>query len=138
MKIVLASRNKKKISELNALLAKHIPEIEVLSLDDIGFFEEIEENGKLIGRSSENLVVHVNGDEKLKGTFQNATITDFDGVLLGEINFCSIVPILINLCYHETKRQSRKEAPAVSKREIIYWAAVAVLFLAWSILEGSL
>ena len=45
MKIVLASRNKKKISELNALLAKHIPEIEVLSLDDIGFEGDIEENG---------------------------------------------------------------------------------------------
>ena len=46
MKIVLASRNKKKISELNALLAKHIPEIEVLSLDDIGFEDEIVEDGE--------------------------------------------------------------------------------------------
>mgnify|MGYP002517328243 CR=1 FL=1 len=46
MKIVSASRNKKKISELNALLAKHIPEIEVLSLDDIGFEDEIVEDGE--------------------------------------------------------------------------------------------
>jgi XTP/dITP diphosphohydrolase len=46
MKIVLASRNKKKISELNALLEKHIPEIEVLSLDDIGFEDEIVEDGE--------------------------------------------------------------------------------------------
>ena len=46
MKIVLASRNKKKISERNALLAKHIPEIEVLSLDDIGFEDEIVEDGE--------------------------------------------------------------------------------------------
>ena len=46
MKIVLASRNKKKISELNALLEKHIPGIEVLSLDDIGFEDEIVEDGE--------------------------------------------------------------------------------------------
>ena len=46
MKIVLASRNKKKISELNALLAKNIPGIEVLSLDDIGFEDEIVEDGE--------------------------------------------------------------------------------------------
>ena len=46
MKIVLASRNKKKISELNALLAKHIPGIEVFSLDDIGFEGEIVEDGE--------------------------------------------------------------------------------------------
>ncbi len=45
MKIVLASRNKKKIGELEALLAKHIPEIEVLSLDDIGFESDIVEDG---------------------------------------------------------------------------------------------
>lgn len=45
MKVVLASRNKHKIGELQALLSKHIPEIEVLSLDDIGFEGDIEENG---------------------------------------------------------------------------------------------
>ena len=46
MKIVLASRNKKKIKELEDLLAKHIPEIEVFSLDDIGFEGEIIEDGE--------------------------------------------------------------------------------------------
>lgn len=46
MKIVLASRNKHKIGELEALLQKHIPEAEVLSLDDIGFEGDIEENGE--------------------------------------------------------------------------------------------
>ena len=45
MKVVLASRNKHKIGELEALLGKHIPDIEVLSLDDIGFEGDIEENG---------------------------------------------------------------------------------------------
>lgn len=38
----------------------------------------------LIGRSSENLVVRISGDEGLLGTFVNARITEFDGVLHGE------------------------------------------------------
>ena len=45
MKVVLASRNKHKIAELQALLEKHIPEIEILSLDDVGFYDEIVEDG---------------------------------------------------------------------------------------------
>ncbi|MBQ9112243.1 MAG: RdgB/HAM1 family non-canonical purine NTP pyrophosphatase [Clostridia bacterium] len=46
MKIVLASRNKHKIGELQALLRKHVPDIEILSLDDVGFTEDIVEDGK--------------------------------------------------------------------------------------------
>lgn len=45
MKFVLASRNKKKIGELEALLGRSIPDIEILSLDDVGIFGEIEEDG---------------------------------------------------------------------------------------------
>ncbi len=46
MKVVLASRNKHKIGELQALLSKHIPEIEVMSLDDVGFEGDIVEDGE--------------------------------------------------------------------------------------------
>lgn len=46
MKIVLASRNKKKIAELQTLLCAYIEGIEILSLDDVGIYGEIEENGK--------------------------------------------------------------------------------------------
>ncbi len=46
MKIVLASRNKKKISELRALLGQYIADIEILSLDDVGIYGEIEEDGE--------------------------------------------------------------------------------------------
>ena len=46
MKLVLASRNKKKIAELRTLLSETLPEVEVLSLDDVGITGEIEENGK--------------------------------------------------------------------------------------------
>ncbi|MBR2927276.1 MAG: RdgB/HAM1 family non-canonical purine NTP pyrophosphatase [Clostridia bacterium] len=45
MTIVLASRNRKKIAELKAILQSSFANIEILSLDDVGFFEEIEENG---------------------------------------------------------------------------------------------
>lgn len=45
MKLVLASKNRKKISELQALLKESFPDVELLSLDDVGFVGEIEENG---------------------------------------------------------------------------------------------
>ena len=45
MKIVLASRNKKKKAELQTLLSKYIENIEILSLDDVGIYGEIEEDG---------------------------------------------------------------------------------------------
>ncbi len=44
MKIVLASRNKKKIAELQTLLCAYIEGVEILSLDDVGIYGEIEEN----------------------------------------------------------------------------------------------
>lgn len=46
MKIVVASHNKKKIGELNALLCKYIDGVELLSLDDVGIFDEIVEDGE--------------------------------------------------------------------------------------------
>ena len=45
MKIVVASRNRKKIGELRTLLSKYIADIEILSLDDVGILGEIEEDG---------------------------------------------------------------------------------------------
>ena len=45
MKIVLASRNKKKKAELQTLLSNFVESIEILSLDDVGIYGEIEEDG---------------------------------------------------------------------------------------------
>ena len=45
MKLVLASRNRKKLTELETLLREVIPDVELLSLDDVGISGEIEENG---------------------------------------------------------------------------------------------
>lgn len=52
MKIVLASRNRKKIKELRELLSEYIPGIEILSLDDVGITEEIEENGSTFAENA--------------------------------------------------------------------------------------
>ena len=52
MKIVLASRNRKKIGELKTLLSKHFPDIEILSLDDVGIEGEIEENGSTFAENA--------------------------------------------------------------------------------------
>lgn len=52
MKIALASRNKKKIAELTSLLSQTLPGIEVLSLDDVGIKNGIEENGKTFEENS--------------------------------------------------------------------------------------
>ena len=45
MKIVLASRNKHKISEWQVTLGKYIDGVEILSLDEVGIYGEIEEDG---------------------------------------------------------------------------------------------
>ena len=45
MKLILASRNKKKIKEMEALLSRHIRGVQILSLDDVGYEGDIEEAG---------------------------------------------------------------------------------------------
>ena len=45
MELILASRNKKKIREMEALLAKYVDDVRILSLDDVGFEGDIEEDG---------------------------------------------------------------------------------------------
>jgi len=44
-KIVLASRNRHKLKELQMLLGEYIDEVEILSLDDVGLMDEIVEDG---------------------------------------------------------------------------------------------
>ena len=53
MEFVLASRNKKKIAEMNTLLAKFCGDkVKVLSLDDIGITDDIEEDGNTFAENS--------------------------------------------------------------------------------------
>ena len=46
LKLVLASRNKKKIEELRTLLSEELGDVEILSLDDVGILGDIEEDGE--------------------------------------------------------------------------------------------
>ena len=52
MKLVLASRNRKKIKELETFLSEISSDITVLSLDDIGFHDEIVEYGATFAENS--------------------------------------------------------------------------------------
>lgn len=53
MKMVLASRNKGKVAELQRLLATELGDvIELVSLDDVGITGEIEENGKTFAENA--------------------------------------------------------------------------------------
>ncbi len=53
MKVVLASQNQKKIKELRAILSEVLgDELEVLSLADVGIFDDIEENGTSFAENS--------------------------------------------------------------------------------------
>ena len=45
MKIVFASGNKHKIEEFSSIIKKYIPEIEVVSMKDVGIFDDIVEDG---------------------------------------------------------------------------------------------
>ena len=45
LKFVLASRNRKKIRELETFLSAISSDIQILSLDDIGYTDEIVEDG---------------------------------------------------------------------------------------------
>ncbi len=52
LKLVLASRNRKKIAELETLLSSLSSKVQVLSLDDIGFYDEIIEDGDTFAANS--------------------------------------------------------------------------------------
>lgn len=55
VKLVLASRNKKKVAELKSIIKEFIKsDVTILSLDDIGYYGEIEENGSTF---EENAVI---------------------------------------------------------------------------------
>ncbi len=52
LKFVLASRNRKKIRELETFLANISSDIQILSLDDIGYTDEIVEDGATFAENS--------------------------------------------------------------------------------------
>ncbi|MBO5270658.1 MAG: RdgB/HAM1 family non-canonical purine NTP pyrophosphatase [Clostridia bacterium] len=45
LKLVLASRNQHKVREINAMISDYLPNVTVLSLDDVGLYDDVEETG---------------------------------------------------------------------------------------------
>ncbi len=79
MKLVLASRNNSKIKELNALLSDGAQDIEILSLNDIGYNDEIIENGKSF---EENAIIKASVPAK----FGYIGIADDSGLCVDALN----------------------------------------------------
>lgn len=80
MKIVVASHNKKKLSELRSLLKEITSdEADILSLSDIGYYDEIEEDGKTF---EENAYIKA----KAIASLGYITIADDSGLQVDALN----------------------------------------------------
>jgi len=82
MKICIASKNRGKIAELQKLLSEHIKdiEIELVSLDDVGFVGEIEENGTTF---EENALIKARAAAEFSGL---CSIADDSGLIVNALN----------------------------------------------------
>ena len=82
MELILASRNKKKIKEVEAILAAHFPDVRILSLDDVGYVGDIEENGETY---EENALTKARTAVEA-GEFRYAAIADDSGLSVDALN----------------------------------------------------
>ncbi len=82
MEIVLASRNKKKIAEMEALLGTHVPGVRILSLDDIGFVGDIIENGDTFEANA--LIKARTASDACQNRY--ATVADDSGLAVDALN----------------------------------------------------
>ena len=79
MKILLASHNKKKIAELQTLMCTVSSDIEVISMSDIGFNEEIIEDGETF---KDNALIKSRTGAKLG----YITVADDSGLMVDALN----------------------------------------------------
>lgn len=52
LKLVLASRNKHKISEISEMLSEYFENVVLYSLDDVGLFDDVEETGQTFAENA--------------------------------------------------------------------------------------
>ena len=85
MKIIYGTGNQEKIAEIKKLFKNHNIEAEILSLKDIGFDEEIDENGKTF---EENSMIKAKAVKKFcdKNNINEIIITDDAGLCVDELN----------------------------------------------------
>ena len=79
MKIVVASNNSHKIAEIEAFLRKYRPSAELMSLSDIGFTDEIVEDGKTF---EENALIKAHAVSK----FGYISIADDSGLMVDALD----------------------------------------------------
>ena len=82
MELILASRNQKKIKEMETILATHFPGVRILSLDDVGFEGDIEENGTTY---EENALIKARTAAEA-GNYQYPAIADDSGLSVDALN----------------------------------------------------
>ena len=84
MKIILATNNEHKLSEIRSIFDK---DIEVLSMKDVGIDTDIEENGETIFENSRIKAVYVTTElKKKKLPFPYTVINDDTGLMVEALN----------------------------------------------------
>lgn len=84
MKIILATNNEHKLSEIRSIFNK---DIEVLSMKDVGIDTDIEENGETIFENSRIKAVYVTTELKKKNfPFPYTVISDDTGLMVEALN----------------------------------------------------
>lgn len=80
MKILLASRNPKKLEELRRILDPALPHVEVVGLDDVPHYEEVPESGATF---AENALIKAREGHKHTGL---PTVADDSGLTVDALN----------------------------------------------------
>ncbi len=135
MKILIASRNKGKIRELHTLLRQYVKsaELELLSLDDVGFIGEIEENGTTF---QENALIKARAGAEFSGLI---TVADDSGLCVKALNNA---PGVYSARYsggddHDNNEKLLRELKGVGDREAAYVCCMACVFPKGAKLEGE-
>lgn len=80
MRILLASRNVKKLAELRRILAPALPEVEVIGLDDVPSYPEVPESGATF---ADNALIKAREGYRQTGL---ATVADDSGLAVDALN----------------------------------------------------
>jgi XTP/dITP diphosphohydrolase len=137
MKILIASRNRGKIRELDRLLSAYITgtKIELLSLDDVGFEGEIEENGTSF---QENALIKARAGAEFSGL---VTVADDSGLAVDALGGA---PGIYSARYagegHDDEANNRlllENLRGVADRSAAYVCAMACVFPDSSPLAGD-
>ena len=128
MELILASRNKKKIREMETILAGYFPGIHILSLDDIGYVGDIEENGETY---EENALIKAHTAVKA-GKHQYPAIADDSGLSVDALNGAPGVYSARYCGYHGSDEENRKlllkNMEGITNRKAHFTSAIALVY----------